>query len=90
MEELHCSQCSGAAMTYSSRICLAPRKRTQGSENPVVLSKYALHAHLHVGSAPPSEYVWSARVSPSPAAAVGSGVAVLDWSSPCQGSPTGV
>lgn len=88
VEELHCSQGSGTAMTYSSRIPLAPWERTHRSENPVVLSKYVLCTHLHVGSAPLPKYVWGARVPPLPA--VGSGVAMLGWSSPSQGSPVGV
>lgn len=66
VDKLHCSQCSRAAMTYSSRIPLAPQERTHRSENPVALSKYALRTHLHVGSAPLPEYVWGTRVPPRP------------------------
>lgn len=69
VEELHCNQRSRAVMTYSSRIPLAPRERTHGSENPVVPSKYVLCTHLHVGSDPLPKYVWGARVSPLPSAA---------------------
>lgn len=55
-----------AAVTYSSRIPLAPQGQGThtGVKIPVVLSWCAWHPHLHVGSAPLAGEVWGARVPP--------------------------
>ena len=92
VEELHCSQDSARLWLTPPEFLLHHWERTHRSENPVVPSKYALRTHLHVGSAPLPGYVWDARVlppPPPPPAAVGSGVAVLGWSSPWRGTRTG-